>query len=105
MARREELSLGRFVATSVKVMQDGVAENFTASMTQPYCDGHGNPTDNSGTSFVPPEVLLPAAAAAATADLVVLDRDPFADPPDEIGDTRVLQTFVDGRRAHAAPDA
>jgi predicted amidohydrolase YtcJ len=35
----------------------------------------------------------------------VLDRDPFAGPPDEIGATRVLQTFVDGRRVHAAPDA
>ncbi len=63
VARREQLSLGRFVATSVKVMQDGVAENFTASMTQPYCDGHGHPTDNSGISFVPPEVLNPAASA------------------------------------------
>ncbi len=62
VARREELSLGRFVATSVKIMQDGVAENFTASMTDPYCDGHGHPTDNSGISFVPPELLLPAAA-------------------------------------------
>jgi len=66
VARRQQLSLGRFVATSVKVMQDGVAENFTASMTQPYCDGHGHPTDNSGISFVPPEVLLPAAAALDT---------------------------------------
>jgi len=63
VARREELALGRFTATSVKIMQDGVAENFTASMTEPYCDGHGHPTDNSGISFVPPEVLLPAAAA------------------------------------------
>jgi predicted amidohydrolase YtcJ len=62
VARREQLSLGRFVATSVKIMQDGVAENFTASMTEPYCDAHGHPTDNSGISFVPPEVLLPAAA-------------------------------------------
>ena len=41
----------------------------------------------------------------ALADLVVLDRDPFAGPPEEIGATRVLQTFVDGRRVHAAPDA
>ncbi len=62
VARREQLSLGRFVATSVKIMQDGVAENFTASMTDPYRDAHGHPTDNSGISFVPPEVLLPAAA-------------------------------------------
>jgi predicted amidohydrolase YtcJ len=39
------------------------------------------------------------------ADLAVLDRDPFAGPADEIGDTRVLQTFVEGERVYAAPDA
>jgi predicted amidohydrolase YtcJ len=55
--RRERFSHGRFQATSVKIMQDGVAENFTASLLEPYCDGHGHPTDNSGISFVAPEVL------------------------------------------------
>ncbi|MEV7735750.1 amidohydrolase [Streptomyces sp. NPDC088921] len=40
-----------------------------------------------------------------SADLVVLDRDPFAGPPEEIAATRVLETFVDGRRVHAARDA
>ena len=39
------------------------------------------------------------------ADLVVLDRDPFAGSRDEIGATRVLQTFVEGDRVYAAPDA
>jgi predicted amidohydrolase YtcJ len=39
------------------------------------------------------------------ADLAVLDRDPFAGPADEIGATRVLQTFVEGQRVYAAPDA
>ncbi|WP_203581738.1 amidohydrolase [Microbacterium hibisci] len=57
LERRERYRGGRFTATSVKVMQDGVAENFTASMLEPYCDGHGHFTDNSGISFVPPEVL------------------------------------------------
>ncbi len=52
---------GRFAATSIKIMQDGVAENFTASMLEPYCDGHGHPTDNSGISFVAPEILNEAA--------------------------------------------
>lgn len=55
--RRERYSGGRFAATSVKVMQDGVAENFTAAMLEPYCDGHGSFTDNSGISFVDPAVL------------------------------------------------
>jgi predicted amidohydrolase YtcJ len=41
----------------------------------------------------------------ALADLAVLDRDPFAGKPEEIGATRVLQTFVDGQRVFAADDA
>lgn len=36
------------------------------------------------------------------ADLVVLDRDPYTGPPEEIGHTRVLQTYVGGRRVHEA---
>jgi predicted amidohydrolase YtcJ len=48
---------GRFAATSVKIMQDGVCENFTAATLTPYLDAHGHPTDNAGISFVPPELL------------------------------------------------
>lgn len=61
VAKRERLTTGRFRATSVKIMQDGVAENFTASMLEPYLNRHGNRTDNSGLSFVDPAVLDPAA--------------------------------------------
>lgn len=57
LERRDRYRAGRFAATSVKVMQDGVAENFTASMLEPYWDGHGHFTDNSGISFVAPETL------------------------------------------------
>jgi predicted amidohydrolase YtcJ len=57
VARRATLHAGRFAATSVKIMQDGVAENFTASMLEPYSDGHGHQSDNSGISFVPPTIL------------------------------------------------
>jgi predicted amidohydrolase YtcJ len=57
LERRERYRGGRFAATSIKVMQDGVAENFTAAMLEPYCDGHGHFTDNSGISFVAPEIL------------------------------------------------
>lgn len=58
--RRDQYRAGRFVATSVKIMQDGVPENFTASMLEPYLDGHGHPTDNSGISFIAPEILYDA---------------------------------------------
>ncbi|WP_309054665.1 amidohydrolase, partial [Streptomyces sp.] len=56
-ARRAQLSHGRFRARSVKIMQDGIAENFTAAMTAPYLDGCGCVTANAGLSFVDPEAL------------------------------------------------
>lgn len=51
---------GRFAATSVKIMQDGVCENFTAAVLDPYLDDHGHPSDNRGISFVDPELLKEA---------------------------------------------
>ncbi|MFE1289969.1 amidohydrolase [Streptomyces sp. NPDC058751] len=41
----------------------------------------------------------------ALADLAVLDRDPFAGPPEAIGGTRVALTYVGGERVYTAPDA
>lgn len=49
--------VGRFRATSVKVMQDGVVENFTAGVIEPYLGRDGKPTTNRGLSFVDPELL------------------------------------------------
>ncbi|WP_318219396.1 amidohydrolase [Streptomyces sp. SCL15-6] len=57
VARREELTRDRFRATSVKVMQDGIAENHTAAMLDPYLTGCGCASDNSGISFVAPAEL------------------------------------------------
>lgn len=69
LERRAELSTPRFSPTTVKIMQDGVAENYTASMSAPYCDGHGRPTENHGISFVPPDLLKEAAAQLDAAGL------------------------------------
>jgi predicted amidohydrolase YtcJ len=63
VAKREAYSHGRFAATSVKIMQDGVAENGTAAMVEPYLDRCGHATSNSGLSFVSPPVLRAAVAA------------------------------------------
>lgn len=49
--------VGRFAATSVKIMVDGVCENFTAAVLEPYLDAHGHPTGNRGISFVEAELL------------------------------------------------
>ncbi|WP_306319920.1 MULTISPECIES: amidohydrolase [unclassified Streptomyces] len=57
LARRAAGTRGRFRSTTVKIMQDGVAENGTAALLGPYLDGCGCRSDNSGISFVPPEAL------------------------------------------------
>ena len=54
----------RYDVHSVKVMQDGVVETFTASMLGPYLDSCGCPTDNSGIAFLPKDLLLQVVARA-----------------------------------------
>lgn len=51
---------GRFAPTTVKIMVDGVCENFTAAVLEPYLDADGRPTDNRGISFVDPELMKEA---------------------------------------------
>jgi predicted amidohydrolase YtcJ len=63
--RRQAQSGGRYRATSIKIMQDGVCENFTAAMLSPYLDGHGHATANAGHSFVEAEELKQAVVALA----------------------------------------
>lgn len=98
--RRTTFSHGRFRATSVKVMQDGVAENGTAALTAPYLDAHGHPTTNSGHSFVEPEALRRYVAR--------LDAEGFQVHVHGIGDRGVreaLDAFVGTtpeRRHHIA---
>ena len=54
---RDRGRVGRFAATSVKIMQDGICENFTAAVLDPYLDVDGRVTGNHGISFVDPEAL------------------------------------------------
>ena len=69
----------------------GLAEALTA-----YTAGsaYANHLDDTGR-----------VAAGALADLVVLDRDPFDAPPEEIAETRVALTYVGGAEVYAADGA
>jgi hypothetical protein len=57
VARRDRGPIGRFWPNSVKMMLDGVAENFTGSMLDPYLGSDGLPTSNRGIDFIDPELL------------------------------------------------
>ncbi|WP_375386292.1 amidohydrolase [uncultured Microbacterium sp.] len=99
-ARRAEISaLGtpeRLRADTVKIMVDGVAENFTAAMSTPYLDGHGHPTGNSGHSFLDPAVLSDT--------VVALDAAEFQVHFHALGDRAVTEA-LDALEAAAAANA
>lgn len=46
-----------FFPTTVKIMTDGVLENYTGALLEPYCDGCGGHTDNHGLTYVDRELL------------------------------------------------
>src|SRR6266581_6249874 len=69
--RREAGQAGRFRASTVKIMQDGVAENFTAGMLEPYLDSCGGQTAGRGLSHVDPDALLAHVTALDSLDFQV----------------------------------
>jgi hypothetical protein len=75
----------RLNASSVKIMQDGVCETFTAAMLTPYLDLHGHPTENCGLSFVDPESLKQHVA--------LLDAEGFQVHIHAIGDRAVREAL------------
>ncbi len=76
---------GRFDAGAVKVMADGVFENGTAAMLDPYLDADGRATDRRGMSFLDSETLREAA--------VRLDAVGFQVHVHAIGDRAVRDTL------------
>jgi hypothetical protein len=78
---RDQYTKGRVRATTVKIMQDGVMENFTAAMLEPYA-GKG---DTRGIPMVEPEALKTAVTA--------LDAAGFQVHFHAIGDAAIRQSL------------
>jgi predicted amidohydrolase YtcJ len=57
---RAQGGIGRFHPRTVKIMVDGVLENYTGALLEPYCDGCGGHGDNLGLTYVEPELLTAA---------------------------------------------
>ncbi|MFC5820444.1 amidohydrolase [Nonomuraea harbinensis] len=74
--------LDRFAATSIKIMQDGITENFTAATLEPYCRCGG-----TGLSYVDPAKLKEYVAE--------LDRLGFQVHVHAIGE-RAVREALDG---------
>lgn len=90
---------GRFRADSVKIMQDGVCETFTAAMLAPYLDANGHETANTGMSFVEPDALC--------AYVTRLDAEGFQVHMHALGDRAVreaLDAVAAARKANGPTD-
>jgi hypothetical protein len=101
LGRRAATAAGRFRATSVKIMLDGVCENFTAAMLTPYLDSHGHPTGNHGTSFFGPAELADAVtridAAGFQAHFHAIGDRAVRDALDAVAAARAANGPRDGR--------
>lgn len=71
LVARRELAAPGFHPTTVKIMIDGVLENYTGALLEPYCDGCGGHTDNSGLAFIDPDLLQAAVTALDAAGFQV----------------------------------
>jgi predicted amidohydrolase YtcJ len=83
-----------FFPTTVKIMTDGVLENFTGALLEPYCDGCGGHTDNRGLTYVEADML--------TAAVTELDRLRFQVHMHAIGDRAVRNALDAVQAARAA---
>ena len=98
--RRAAGTTGRMTANTVKIFQDGVAENFTAGLTEPYLTADGDPTNNAGLSMIDPILLRRYVSR--------LDREGFQVHFHAIGDRAVresLDAIEAARRANGPNDA
>ncbi|RKW70448.1 amidohydrolase [Galactobacter caseinivorans] len=88
-----------YVPGTVKIMVDGVAENFTAAMLHPYHDHSGHSTQNSGLSFVDRQLLKDAVTA--------LDAEGFQVHFHALGDRAVREALdaLEAARAANGPSA
>jgi predicted amidohydrolase YtcJ len=79
-----------FFPTTVKIMTDGVLENYTGALLEPFCDGCGGHTDNHGLTYVDRDEL--------TAAVTALDKHGFQVHMHAIGD-RAVRNALDAVEA------
>lgn len=102
LARREHgrfAGHGRFHPETVKIMADGVLENGTGALLEPYCDGCGGDTGNTGLSYLDRDRLIAAVTE--------LDGAGFQVHVHTIGDRAVrdaLDAVAAARAAHGPAD-
>ena len=99
LERRARTARPRYAPTSVKFFADGILENFTGAVLEPYLDRDGQPTSNLGDSLI--------ESAAFGAAVTRLDALGFQVHVHAIGDRAVrqaLDAIEVARRANGPSD-
>ena len=100
VARREQYASGRFSPTAVKIMQDGVPENFTAAMSEPYVDRCGH-SHGDGLSFFDREDLIDAVKVLDAAGFQIhfhaIGDRAIRDCLDAVAAARAANVYADNR--------
>ncbi len=97
--RRARTAIGRYAPTSVKLFLDGVLENGTGAVLEPYLDDDGRPTTNRGLSMIDPEALK-----AHVTSLDALGCQPHFHAIGERAVRDALDAVEAARRANGATD-
>ncbi len=95
-----DMDVGRLSAPTVKLFQDGVVEDATAAMIEPYLDGDGRPGPDRGESRYHPAALRDICIA--------LDDARFAVHAHAIGDRavrEVLDALTAARKVNGPRDS
>jgi hypothetical protein len=93
LARREQGTVARLRIRGAKIFQDGVLENFTGAVLEPYLDGNGNSTGNRGIGMHEPDELAHM--------VTLLDREGFQVHIHALAD-RAVRESLDAVEAAAA---
>ncbi|WP_088315232.1 amidohydrolase [Kineosporia sp. R_H_3] len=93
VAARAGAPVPGFHPTTVKIMTDGVLENYTGALLESYCDGCGGHTGNHGLAYVEHDLLVEA--------VTTLDRHGFQVHMHAIGD-RAVRNSLDAVEAALA---
>jgi predicted amidohydrolase YtcJ len=97
---RSRGTAGRLRVRGAKIFQDGVMENFTAAVLEPYLDGKRGLTENRGLGMHAPDELAHM--------VTLLDAEDFQVHIHTIGDRAVresLDAFEAARRANGTRDS
>jgi predicted amidohydrolase YtcJ len=98
---RTSTTVGNYSPTTVKIMLDGVCENFTARMLEPYFDASGAPTGEHGLSYVGsedlPQIVTKLDAAGFQVHIHTIGDGAVRDALDAIEAARATNGWTDNR--------